>query len=119
VFDCFLRYLNAILAERGVLTEEEFWRTVAECAIDYQASVPQLADRFARYDLFAEEFALSCLNRLQLRNNRQMVDLSDPAAALQLVGTLPNPIAPFDPRRAADGPGPGANDTAGAAAAVA
>lgn len=97
VFDCFLRYLNAILAERGVLAEKEFWRTVAECAADYQASVPHLADRFARYDLFADEFALSCLNRLQLRDNRQMVDLSDPAAALQLVGTLANPIAAFAP----------------------
>ena len=47
--------------------------------------------------MFADEFALSCLNRLQLRNNRQMVDLADPAAALQLVGTLRNPIAPYAP----------------------
>ncbi|WP_197085042.1 hypothetical protein [Saccharothrix sp. ST-888] len=38
---------------------------------------------------------LSCLNRLQLRNNRQMVDLADPSGALQLVGTLRNPIARF------------------------
>src|SRR5690606_40618397 len=66
----------------------------------YQASVPELADRFAQYDLFAPEFALSCLNRLQLRDNRQMVDLADPSAALQLVGTLQNPLAgrgPQDP----------------------
>jgi hypothetical protein len=33
---------------------------------DYDASVPDLADR---YDLFADTFALSCLNRLQLRDN--------------------------------------------------
>ena len=51
-----------------------------------------------RYDLFGEEFALSCLNRLQLRDNQQMVDLADPAGALQLVGTLPNPVARFAPR---------------------
>ena len=38
--------------------------------------------------MFAPEFALSCLNRLQLRDNRQMVDLADPSGALQLVGTL-------------------------------
>ena len=61
---------------------------------DSQQATPQLAERFERYDMFAPEFALSCLNRLQLRNNRQMVDLADPAAALQLVGTLRNPIAP-------------------------
>ena len=44
-----------------------------------------------------DEFALSCLNRLQLRNNQQMVDLPDPAGALQLVGTLENPLARFAP----------------------
>lgn len=51
----------------------------------------------ARYDLFTERFPLSCLNRLQLRNNRQMVDLQNPAKELQIVGTLANPIAPFAP----------------------
>ncbi|WDZ86514.1 IucA/IucC family protein [Micromonospora cathayae] len=95
VFDCFFRFLNATLASEGVLDEDTFWRTVAECAADYRDRVPHLADRFQRYDLFADEFALSCLNRLQLRDNQQMVDLSDPSAALQLVGTLPNPLAPW------------------------
>ncbi|MGK5498476.1 IucA/IucC family protein [Streptomyces sp. URMC 125] len=99
VFDCFLRHLGAILADRGVLTEEAFWRTVAGAVTRYQESVPELAERFERYDIFAEEFALSCLNRLQLRNNRQMVDLADPSGALQLVGTLRNPIAPYAPAR--------------------
>ncbi|MGA5135179.1 IucA/IucC family protein [Streptomyces olivoreticuli] len=98
VFDCFLRYLNAVLASEGVMDEEAFWRTVAECVTDYQASVPELAAKFEQYDMFAEEFALSCLNRLQLRNNQQMVDLADPSGALQLVGTLRNPIARFAPR---------------------
>ncbi|MEU8261616.1 IucA/IucC family siderophore biosynthesis protein [Micromonospora sp. NPDC048999] len=93
VFDCFFRHLGALLVTEGVLTEETFWRTVAACAADYRDRVPHLADRFRRYDLFADEFALSCLNRLQLRDNQQMVDLADPSAALQLVGTLPNPIA--------------------------
>ncbi|MDT0532206.1 IucA/IucC family siderophore biosynthesis protein [Micromonospora sp. DSM 115977] len=97
VFDGFLRYLSAILVTEGVLDEETFWRTVAGCAADYADSVPHLAERLRRYDLFAPEFALSCLNRLQLRNNQQMVDLADPSAALQLVGTLTNPIARFAP----------------------
>ncbi|MER6294062.1 IucA/IucC family siderophore biosynthesis protein [Streptomyces althioticus] len=95
VFDCFFRFLAANLAEEGVLDEDGFWRTVAEVTWEYQASVPELADKFARYDMFAPEFALSCLNRLQLRNNRQMVDLADPSGALQLVGTLKNPLAAF------------------------
>ncbi|MEU3514494.1 IucA/IucC family siderophore biosynthesis protein [Streptomyces sp. NPDC006654] len=95
VFDCFFRFLAANLATEGVLAEDDFWRTVAEVTRAYQESVPELADRFERYDLFAPEFALSCLNRLQLRDNRQMVDLTDPSGALQLVGTLRNPVAGF------------------------
>ncbi|MFJ5719889.1 IucA/IucC family protein [Streptomyces sp. NPDC093149] len=93
VFDCFLRFLGAGLASEDVLDEETFWRTVAECVGGYQESVPYLAEKFEQYDMFTQEFALSCLNRLQLRNNRQMVDLADPSGALQLVGTLRNPIA--------------------------
>ncbi|MFC0031536.1 IucA/IucC family protein [Micromonospora chaiyaphumensis] len=95
VFDSFLRHLNAILATEGILDEEMFWRTVAECVGAYTASVPHLA---GRHDLFAPEFVLSCLNRLQLRNNQQMVDLADPSAALQFVGTLANPLAPYAPQ---------------------
>ncbi|MFG2062122.1 IucA/IucC family siderophore biosynthesis protein [Micromonospora sp. NPDC048871] len=97
VFDCFLRFLGATLADQGIADEETFWRTVADCATDYAARVPHLADRLARYDLFAPEFALSCLNRLQLRDNQQMVDLADPSAALQLVGALANPLAQHTP----------------------
>ncbi|MFE7166231.1 IucA/IucC family protein [Streptomyces sp. NPDC057616] len=95
VFDCFFRFLAANLAGEGILEEDDFWRTVAEVVREYQESVPELADKFGQYDMFAPEFALSCLNRLQLRNNRQMVDLADPAGALQLVGTLRNPVAGF------------------------
>ncbi|MFB6511110.1 IucA/IucC family protein [Streptomyces virginiae] len=95
VFDCFFRFLGAILADEGICEEDTFWQAVADCGHEYQESMPQLAERFERYDLFAPEFQLSCLNRLQLRNNKQMVDLADPAAALQLIGNLQNPVAAF------------------------
>ncbi|MGW7436642.1 IucA/IucC family protein [Streptomyces sp. NPDC054849] len=95
VFDCFFRFLGPILASEGICEEDTFWQAVADCGHAYQESMPQLAERFERYDLFAEEFQLSCLNRLQLRNNKQMVDLADPSAALQLIGTLKNPVAAF------------------------
>ncbi|GAA2478691.1 IucA/IucC family siderophore biosynthesis protein [Streptomyces gobitricini] len=95
VFDCFFRFLGATLAAEGVVGEDDFWRTVAECVKAYQEAKPELADKFAQYDMFADEFTLSCLNRLQLRNNKQMVDLADPSGALQFVGTLVNPIARF------------------------
>ncbi|MGV9403704.1 IucA/IucC family protein [Streptomyces sp. NPDC003667] len=95
VFDCFFRFLAANLATDGILAEDDFWRTVAEVTREYQRATPELADRFERYDVFAPRFALSCLNRLQLRDNRQMVDLADPSGALQLVGHLDNPVAGF------------------------
>ncbi|MFI7220228.1 IucA/IucC family protein [Micromonospora maritima] len=99
VFDCFLRHLSAALHTEGVLDQDDFWRTVAECATGYAETVPHLAERMRRHDLFAPEFTLSCLNRLQLRNNQQMVDLTDPSAALQFAGTLVNPLARFAPPR--------------------
>ncbi|MEV6834298.1 IucA/IucC family siderophore biosynthesis protein [Streptomyces sp. NPDC051133] len=95
VFDCFFRFLAANLAREGILAEDAFWRTVAEVTREYQEATPELAGKFDRYDMFAPRFALSCLNRLQLRDNRQMVDLTDPSGALQLVGDLENPIAGF------------------------
>jgi siderophore synthetase component len=95
VFDCFFRFLGQILVEHCDYPEEQFWKLVAACIQDYQQEFPQHAEKFERYDLFAPEFVLSCLNRLQLRNNRQMVDLADPAGSLQFAGTLQNPIAAY------------------------
>ncbi len=54
---------------------------------------PELADAAASYDLFRPEFRHSCLNRLQLRNTLEMVDLADQAESLIYAGTLENPIA--------------------------
>ncbi|MBU7599757.1 IucA/IucC family siderophore biosynthesis protein [Streptomyces sp. P38-E01] len=93
VFDCFFRFLGATLDAEGTLPEDAFWAGVAECVRDYQESAPQFAAKFEQYDLFAAEFARSCLNRLQLRDNTQMVDLQDPASAIQISGTLHNPLA--------------------------
>lgn len=97
VFDCFFRFLGQVLVEQCDVPQEAFWRLVADSIIDYQQAHPELADKFDRYDLFADEFTLSCLNRLQLGNNRQMIDLADPARNLKFAGTLRNPIAQFRP----------------------
>lgn len=92
VFDCIFRFLSPQLDAEGVLTPAEFWSIVGDSIRDYQQANPDLAEAFARYDIFAPEFALSCLNRLQLRNNQQMVDLTDIAGSLQFIGTLDNPL---------------------------
>lgn len=95
VFDCFFRFMAAILYEHMNFSEDSFWQLVASCVQDYQKAHPELNARFEKHDLFAEDFALSCLNRLQLKNNQQMVDLSDPSSSLQFSGKLKNPIASF------------------------
>ncbi|WP_442858521.1 IucA/IucC family protein [Arthrobacter sp. 9AX] len=95
IFDCIFRFLAALLEEDGKLSQEEFWRTAAAAIKDYQEQHPELAGQFARHDLFAADFELSCLNRLQLRNNQQMLDLADPSGGLQMAGRLANPLARF------------------------
>jgi siderophore synthetase component len=93
VFDCIFRFLSAVLVEDGTLAEDEFWETAASVLREYQQRHPELADQFAMHDLFAADFELSCLNRLQLRNNQQMLDISDPSGGLQMAGRLTNPLA--------------------------
>ncbi|WP_284754391.1 IucA/IucC family siderophore biosynthesis protein [Arthrobacter sp. efr-133-R2A-120] len=95
VFDCIFRLLAAILVEDGTLGEDEFWATAAVVVREYQERHPELAEQFARHDLFAPDFELSCLNRLQLRNNQHMLDLADPSGGLQMAGRLTNPLAKF------------------------
>jgi siderophore synthetase component len=93
VFDGFLRYLAQILDQQGRYPVDRFWRQVAACVARYRDQHPELATKLARHDLFAPTFARSCLNRLQLHDNRQMIDLADPARNLRFAGTLDNPIA--------------------------
>jgi siderophore synthetase component len=103
VFDGFFRFLSQVLVDSGLCDEDTFWRGVADCIAAYQRVHPQWRPRFERHDLFAADFPHSCLNRLQLANNRQMVNLADPASSLKTAGRLPNPIAGFRPGR--DSPG--------------
>ena len=93
VFDSIFRYLATILSEYAGYPQGDFWALVAECIRDYQRDHPHLAERFEADDLFAPRFTLSCLNRLQLRDNEQLIDLDDPTSTLQFAGQLANPIA--------------------------
>ncbi len=95
IFDGFFRFMSHILVEHANFTEIQFWETVAENIYEYQDRYPEQEEKFKRYDLFAPDFHLSCLNRLQLNNNKQMIDLDDPVALLQFMGKLKNPIAAY------------------------
>ena len=92
VFQHFFRFLSAILDEHEVMPEEVFWNAVSECINEYQFQHPQYQELYDRYDLFTERFDSCCLNRLQLKNNKQMLDLTAPTDSLQFVGQLKNPV---------------------------
>ena len=99
VFDGFFRYLSEILLQQCEYSEDKFWLLVARCINNYQIQHkdnPVLVKKFQQRDIFQSEFAHSCLNRLQLNNNQQMVDLSDPGNSLKFSGTLENPVAKFN-----------------------
>lgn len=94
VFDDFLRPLAAVLHTHGLVSDDEFWDLVAESLQEFVAAHPDLADAFARWDLFAPRFAAVHMNGLQLRNNKRMVDIEDSYASLIDAGhMLANPVA--------------------------
>lgn len=95
MFDGFFRYMNEILVMEIGLDEQVFWRRAAKCISDYQSAHPEFDSKYSEHDLFAKEFAHSCLNRLQLGNNQKMVDLTDPGGSLKFAGTLNNPVAKY------------------------
>ncbi|WP_298310041.1 GNAT family N-acetyltransferase [uncultured Aquimarina sp.] len=95
VFDCFFRFMAPILDRDLGYSENDFWQEVAFCIHSYQSEHPSLHSEFDKYDLFVSEFDRCCLNRLQLKNTQQMLNLADPMASLILEGTLENPIAKF------------------------
>ena len=97
IFDDFFRYMVQIFEEYTDFNEDQFWQVLATTIRDYQDSCPHLAEKFEQYDIFQATFKLSCLNRLQINNNRKMIDLDDPEALLQFTGELSNPLAQFKP----------------------
>jgi siderophore synthetase component len=100
VFDGVLRHLSGILAEDGVLGEDRFWALVAETIDRHAAEHPEtVRGPGLGIDLRAARFAHSCLNRLQLRNTLQMVDLTNQSQSLIYAGTLANPAGRQAERR--------------------
>ncbi|WP_082834881.1 GNAT family N-acetyltransferase [Brevibacterium casei] len=93
VFDGVLRHLAGILDVDGILAAGRFWSLVAEVLDRYESTHPETARGLAGdIDLRAGRFRHSCLNRLQLRNTTQMVDLGNQADSLIYAGTMRNPV---------------------------
>lgn len=89
VFVGVLRHIAGILHQDGTIAERQFWSLVRETVDAYRdRGLPR-----RRYlDLDVPEFGHSCLNRLQLRNTLEMVDLQDASGSLIYTGSLRNPI---------------------------
>lgn len=101
VFDDFFRPLASVLHGHGLISDEDFWSDVAASVDAFQARHPALADRFARWDLWAPTFGAIHLNRLQIGNRQRMVDHDDSYASMVASGhELTNPIAGRRPSRA-------------------
>jgi siderophore synthetase component len=96
IFDGVFRYLSDIAHTFLAVPEAEFWALVAGVIHAYQAEFPALADRFARYDLFAPRFARFCLNRLRLLTYGY-AEMAAPPAVPALHGELLNPVAAHRP----------------------
>ncbi|MDY5786468.1 GNAT family N-acetyltransferase [Corynebacterium sp.] len=90
IVDGVLRHLGALLSDAGCLGDDEFWGCVRSCVERYWADHPRSGRALP---LLAEDFAHSCLNRLQLRNPETMVNLSDPNSSLLYAGRISNPLA--------------------------
>ncbi|GAA1856520.1 GNAT family N-acetyltransferase [Myceligenerans crystallogenes] len=97
VFDGVLRHLSGILAADGVLGAAPFWRIVGEVIGRHRDEHPDLAGPGPGVDLRAETFAHSCLNRLQLRDTTNMVNLASQSSSLIYAGRLRNPLRSTEP----------------------
>ncbi|NYH55583.1 siderophore synthetase component [Nocardiopsis arvandica] len=60
------RYLAPLAQEQLGVAEERFWELVRAEVDHYQGEFPELADRFALFDLAAPSFERVCLNRERL-----------------------------------------------------
>ena len=93
VFDGVLRHLAAILPRRRRARRGDFWAEVGRACGSTRGTSRSSPTRWRRTTSSGRSSGTSCLNRLQLRNTLEMVDLSDQAESLIYAGTLDNPIA--------------------------
>lgn len=84
------RYLAPIAAAQLGVPEEEFWGLVRAEILDHQARFPDLAERFALFDLLTPRIERLCLNRNRLLLDGYRDRPERPHAAVH--GTVPNPL---------------------------
>ncbi|MEV6972824.1 IucA/IucC family siderophore biosynthesis protein [Kitasatospora sp. NPDC093806] len=85
------RYLAPLLEARTGLAEEEFWALLRAEILRHQARFPELAERYALFDLFRPRIDRLCLNRNRLLLDGYGDRPHRPHAARH--GTVGNPLA--------------------------
>ncbi|WSL80804.1 IucA/IucC family siderophore biosynthesis protein [Kitasatospora sp. NBC_01266] len=85
------RYLAPLLERRLALPEAEFWGLLRAEILAHQARFPELAERFALFDLFTPTIDRLCLNRNRLLLDGYRDRPARPHAAVY--GQVVNPLA--------------------------
>ncbi len=85
------RYLADLMEDALGLPERRFWGLVRAQVLAYQARFPELAERFALFDLLRPRFAKICLNRNRLLLDGYADRPERPHAATH--GTVRNALA--------------------------
>jgi siderophore synthetase component len=92
IFAGHFRFFTDVAERHLDVPEPEFWAMVRDEVLTYQRRFPQLAERFALFDLFAPQFGRVCLNREQLLGGA-LYDRADRDEHFDLiVGRVPNPL---------------------------
>ncbi|MES5048295.1 IucA/IucC family siderophore biosynthesis protein [Rhizobium nepotum] len=97
LFICVFRYMSVLLDKRSGLSEATFWALAGESVRRYQARFPDMAERFAIFDLFGSEYPRLCLNRVRLFTHGYADDDERPVPDFQ--GMVDNPLVRFDRKK--------------------
>ncbi len=93
VFVGHFRFMTDLLERHLGVAEEAFWAMVREELAAYPARFPELAGRFAEYELTAPAFERVCLNREHLLGG-EFHDRSERDADFDVMhGRVPSPLA--------------------------
>lgn len=96
LFICVFRYMSVLLDQRSGLSENAFWALARDSVLSYQKRFPEMASRFATFDLFGDEYPRLCLNRVRLFTHGYADDDERPVPDFQ--GMVDNPLVAFDKR---------------------
>ncbi|WEX90693.1 IucA/IucC family siderophore biosynthesis protein [Sinorhizobium garamanticum] len=96
LFICVFRYMSVLLDQRSGVSESAFWALARDTVLRYQKRFPEMASRFATFDLFGDEYPRLCLNRVRLFTHGYADDDERPVPDFQ--GMVDNPLVAFDKR---------------------